>query len=67
MFKELDVDNSGSLSIDEFARFHEELQECGLVTGGVEDCIRAIDTNHTGAIDFNEFIAYMIQLGMLEV
>uniref|UniRef100_A0A1I8F2K5 EF-hand domain-containing protein n=1 Tax=Macrostomum lignano TaxID=282301 RepID=A0A1I8F2K5_9PLAT len=50
-FKKLDLDGSGSLSVDEFMSL-PELQQNPLV----QRVIEIFDTDHNGEVDFKEFI-----------
>ncbi|XP_064623517.1 calcineurin subunit B type 1 [Lineus longissimus] len=58
-FKKLDIDNSGSLSVDEFMSL-PELQQNPLV----QRVIDIFDTDGNGEVDFKEFIEGMSQFSV---
>ncbi|XP_013793679.1 calcineurin subunit B type 2-like [Limulus polyphemus] len=58
-FRKLDLDNSGSLSVDEFMSL-PELQQNPLV----QRVIDIFDTDRNGEVDFNEFLHGMSQFSV---
>lgn len=59
VFKKYDTDMSGSLTRQEFAKLHRELQREKLVKQNLDNCIMQLDENGDGVIQFNEFITWI--------
>ena len=66
-FNSFDVDESGSLSLDEFRACHENMAAFGFALSDCETALQELDTDGTGTISFNEFIRWMINVGALTV
>ena len=63
-----DDDQSGVLSYDQFRNVYRYMKESGYGVGEKtpEDIFSEIDTDSTESINYNEFIRWMVHLGVLE-
>jgi Ca2+-binding EF-hand superfamily protein len=63
-----DDDQSGVLSYDQFRNVYRYMKESGYGVGEKtpEDIFSEIDTDGTESINYNEFIRWMVHLGVLE-
>eukprot|EP01038_Epipyxis_sp_PR26KG_P005066 gene5066-7070_t len=61
MFKEADVDDSGSLTFDEFQSLMEKV-ELGISPQELRFVISEADENDNGLVDYNEFVPLAIDL-----
>jgi len=59
LFKRLDIDNSGTLEIDEMIKIFSDL-ECEIRDEDLEKCIKDIDADGSGTISPEEFIAWYL-------
>ncbi len=64
MFHEIDRDNSGAISFDEFRKFMSEsgMQETAMSDKEIEDMIGGADKNKDKKIKFNEFVKIMTSM-----
>lgn len=64
MFHEIDRDNSGAISFDEFRKFMSEsgMQETAMSDKEIEDMIGNADKNKDKKIKFNEFVKIMTSM-----
>jgi Ca2+-binding EF-hand superfamily protein len=59
VFKKYDANLTGSLTRQDFAKLHRELQREKLVKQNLDNCIMQLDENGDGMIQFNEFITWI--------
>ena len=58
IFQELDTNQNGTISLDELAKGIEKLEETGIKAGNdIKMIFDAMDTDHSGRIEYTEFIA----------
>ena len=69
VFRYYDTDRNGCLGRDEFSHCFNYLKESGYTIGArsQEDVMTEVDTGHDGNINYNEFISWMVTIGVLEV
>lgn len=68
VFQYYDSDLSGKLDVAQFSETFKYLEESGYNLQGQseEEILPAIDTSGDGEINFNEFISWMVDVGVLE-
>merc|ERR550525_136048 len=69
MFEELDVDNSGNISMDEMddapEEIKEELEQC-LNVGELEELFEVLDVDGSGGVNIEEFCDGIVKLATSE-
>jgi Ca2+-binding EF-hand superfamily protein len=65
VFKKYDANLTGSLTRQDFAKLHRELQREKLVKQNLDNCIMQLDENGDGMIQFNEFITWIEKVLLL--
>jgi len=66
-FRYFDKDNSGSIEKSEFNRLHADLVKNKLTTKDLESCLKDLDENSDGRVEFNEYIDWLIRIGSLPI
>ncbi|KAJ8607789.1 hypothetical protein CTAYLR_009238 [Chrysophaeum taylorii] len=61
VFRECDEAMDGEISAREFTRVHQRLAEVGLVQQGFLTCLKEVDREGDGVIEFNEFAAWIVR------
>ena len=63
-FQHVDTDKSGKLTTEEFNQVFNMMKENGYSVGDFGKCIGEIDRSGDGEINFNEFIAWIKNMGL---
>lgn len=64
-FKYYDIENSGQLNKDEFRGVYNYMKESGYDVNSFDAVLNEIDTSGDGLINYNEFIVWMVEVGVL--
>jgi Ca2+-binding EF-hand superfamily protein len=65
-FKFFDKDKNGRLDREEMGKMMQHMEKSGYLLKQMNFSIEGLDKNHDGMVHFNEFVAYMIDLGALD-
>ncbi|XP_051132338.1 calcium-dependent protein kinase 20-like [Andrographis paniculata] len=65
MFKMIDVDNSGHITLEELKRGLERVG-ANIKDSDIEDLMQAADVDNSGTIDYAEFVAAMLHLNKIQ-
>jgi len=64
-FEFFDMDESGSLSCDEFSKLHADLTKHGFTNLSLAECLVTLDTSGDGLVAFNEYCDWLETIGSL--
>ena len=66
-FQYYDEDRTGTLDWEQFSNVYQYMYDAGYdLTLTVEECLLQVDTTHDELVNYNEFIVWMVKLGVLE-
>jgi len=63
-FQNYDADKSGSIDSTEIVSLRDDLTACGFDFGTAEDFRRELDSDGNGVISFNEYIDWLVRMGL---
>ena len=64
-FQKFDTDKSGSLDRAEFPAFYQHLVASNLTTKSEENCLKDLDQDNDGKVQFNEYVDWLKRSGTL--
>ena len=65
IFRGYDTDNSGQLEKEEFRNCYVGLIDAGIQLGDFEEAFEQLDSERNGVIDYNEFVRWLVNAGVL--
>ena len=67
VFQAYDKERKGFIDTKTFPAFHYRLKDAGLTTLGPAECLKDLDSNGDGSIQFNEYMDWIMRVGTAKV
>lgn len=64
-YRQMDKDDSGTLTFEEFKHLHAHMEGYGYAAGSASRAFQRMDTDGSKQIEFNEYVRWILNSGLL--